>query len=127
MIARIVQFVEDSLAPLVLFVIPYWHDFMVKVHRVLDPICERTADTDLQYGLPPCTSAKFVTVVVAHLTLFLFLWSRTDTKTPRLVPQHSVLVFPEDEAVPTTTNKKNKGGVESAAGLAAASGLRQRK
>ncbi len=126
MITQIHQFVVASLEPLVLFVIPYWHDFMVTVHRVLDPVCERTADTDLQFGLAPCTSAKFVTVVVAHLTLFLFLWSRTDTRTPRLVPQHSVLVFPEDEALPTT-EKKKKSGVVSSAGLAGASGLRLRK
>jgi hypothetical protein len=126
MITRIFQFVEASLEPLVQFVIPYWHDFMVSVHRVLDPVCERTADTDLQYGLAPCTSAKFVTVVVAHLTLFLYLWSRTDTRTPRLVPQHSVLVFPEDEALPTT-DKKIKGGAVSSAGLAGAPGLRLRK
>ena len=126
MITQIHQFVVASLEPLVLFVIPYWHDFMVTVHRVLDPVCERTADTDLHFGLAPCTSAKFVTVVVAHLTLFLFLWSRTDTRTPRLVPQHSVLVFPEDEALPTT-EKKRKSGVVSSAGLAGASGLRLRK
>ena len=126
MITQIHQFVVASLEPLVLIVIPYWHDFMVTVHRVLDPVCERTADTDLHFGLAPCTSAKFVTVVVAHLTLFLFLWSRTDTRTPRLVPQHSVLVFPEDEALPTT-DKKKVGGAVSSAGLAGATGLRLRK
>ena len=119
MIQRLHEYVVSLLEPLVLFINPYWHNFMVGVHRALAPVCEKTRDTDEHFQWPPCSVAKLVTLLAAHLVLFLFLWSRRD-KAARMMVQHTVLTFPEEKTPPAQEKK-------AAGGLAGSTGLRHRK
>lgn len=125
MIQQIHEFIASAVAPVYDFYIPHWNNFIIYSHRVLDPICVKTAHYDEDFGLPPCTSAKFFTLVVLHLTLFFFLARNTD-RTPRLLDQHSVLTFPDDEAAPPVDSNK-KVEVVGADSFAHRSGLRLRK
>jgi hypothetical protein len=124
MIQQIHEFVVGLLTPVYWFLIPYWDNFIIFAHRMLDPICVETAHYDIEFNMPPCTAAKFFTLIALHVPLFFFLARNTDRKTPRVLDQHSVLVFPEDEPAPAVVSKKKAERVSD--GLAQQTGLRLR-
>ena len=126
MLASITNAARFFLARALALLAPYWHPFMGGVHRALDPVCGATADVDSHFGVPPCTSAKFLLIAVLHVLMFAFLWSRTDAKAARVAPQHSVLRYAEDEPLPTTAAAAGPPRAAGGAGLSSATGLRRR-
>ena len=92
------------------------------VHHCLAPLCDATADADRDFGLPPCTAAKFLLIVFLHVLLFACLRRRAAKLPPQPFTQHSLLRFAEDEPLPTASPQASASG----SGLSGATGLRRR-
>jgi hypothetical protein len=99
---------------------PYFAALLHGVHSVLDPVCAATAGYDAAHGWAPCTAAKLLLLVAAHLAAFALLRQlRSARPAP---PKKSVIELANECLQPAA----QAAGASSATRAPNASGLRQR-
>ena len=100
---------------------PYVAALLHGVHGVLDPACAATAGYDAAHGWAPCTTAKLLLLVAAHLAAFALL---RHLKSARPAPPKKSVVELANECLQPAAAQA--AGASSATRAPDASGLRQR-
>ena len=100
---------------------PYFAALLRGVHSALDPVCAATSALDASHGWAPCSTAKLLLLVGAHVAVFLLL-RHLKAARPPAPPRKSATQLASECLLPAEA----PAGVSSATRAPNASGLRHR-